>query len=331
MNKEETTIIYYELVNRLYSLNYSSLRFYEQGKSQFSAENFKFKMPYQNKQTWLEAKIEDVNNWREELFLEYREANKQSGDIFINLERNLEKSKEDLIYICNYLLNGNYSIEDLFDGFRCRDPELLELLQIFELKPFEAKDRVVYFFADAYSKYISNLYYKTITQAMFDIVEQLRHDFNSNGTPSFYKGIIQKESIKRMSDEELKKMRQRAKDLSKQLKSIKTEKHSGYAYTHAMSTNKYYELDLMIEQLEKRLKSANKDFVNTISNKIVERTMDFLTGTSNGQTQRPVVNEIYVTELELSYLEYLFGMLEHGIEYLKQSKIQKEEQKGESQ
>ena len=68
MNKNKTKIVYYELINRLYSISYTALRFYEQRKIQASSENFQFKMPYQNKVSWTDTKMEGLNNLREEFF-----------------------------------------------------------------------------------------------------------------------------------------------------------------------------------------------------------------------------------------------------------------------
>ena len=197
------------------------------------------------------------------------------------------------------------------------------------MKPFKTNESAIIHLVNAYSSYIANLYYKMLTQSMEDIIDQLNNDFNSNGIPTLYRGIIKKNRVKKFSREELKKFRQDVESFNKQLKSIKTKKYSGDAYTHSKAKDKYFELDLFLEQIENRFKSANTDAINFLSNKIVEGTMDFLTGTP--KVERPVVNEIYVTDLELNYIEYLKEMLNFALASLNENKINLDKQKGETQ
>lgn len=330
MTKKETTIVYFELINRLYSINYSSLRYYEQMKKQLeSSDGFKFAMPLQKQESWIERKMQDINDLRSTYFEGYREANEMSRENFLVLDADLEKSKKLLLFIYNIWFEKECSFEDLFDGFLCKSPELLELLYIFEMKPFKTNESAIIHLANAYSSYIANLFYKTMTSSMKDIIDQLDNDFNSNGIPSIYRGIIKKNTVKKVSADQLKQIRKDVESFYNQLKSIKTKKYSGDAYTHSMATNKYLELDCFLEQVENRLKSANTDAMNFISNKIVEGTMDFLTGTP--KVEKPVVSEIYVTDLELNYIEYLKEMLNFALASLKENKTQVEKQKGETQ
>lgn len=331
MTKKETTIAFYALINRLYSINYSSLRIYEQRRKNFNAKDFKFAMPFQKSESWVDAKMNDINDLRSVFFEGYNEAEEQNREHFILIDNELEKSKELLQFIHNTWYEKEGSFEDIFDGFLCKSPELLELLYIFEMKPFMTNDSAVMHLVDAYSSYIGNLFYKTITQSMRDVVGQLQNDFNFNGTPSLYNGIIQKDSVLKLPAEKLKEKRQQIEDLHKQIKSIKPKKYSGDAYTHEMCTNKYLELDVFLNQLEQRLKSANTDIVNNLKNRIVEGTMDYLTGST--LDKKPAVDEIYVTDLELNYIEYLKEMLEFGLASLKENKQQKQEnkEKGETQ
>lgn len=331
MTKKDTTIAFYALINRLYSINYSSLRVYEQRRKNFNASDFKFAMPHEKAETWVDAKMSDINGIRAAFFENYNEANEINREHFILIDNELEKSKELLKFIHNVWYEKDGSFEDIFDGFLCKSPELLELLYIFEMKPFMTQDSAVLHLVDAYSSYIGNLFYKTITQSMLDIVDQLQNDFNSNGTPSLYSGVIKNNNVLKISVDRIRERRQQIEALHKELKSIKPKKYSGNAYTHSMCTNKYLELDVFLGQLEQRVKSANTDVVNTVSNKIVESTMDYLTGYR--LDKKPEVNEIYVTESELSYIDYLKEMLEFGLASLKENQQQKQEnkEKGETQ
>ena len=331
MTKKEATIVYYELINRLCSINYSSLRIYEQRKQKFEKEGFKFGMPFEKQESWVDAKMSDINSYRANFFENYNKANEQNREHFILIDNELEKSKEILQYIHNVWYEKDSSFEEIFDGFLCKSPELLELAYIFEMKPFMTNDSAVMHLVNAYSSYIANLFYKTITQTMVDVIDQLNNDFNSNGTPSLYNGLIKNDNVKKLSVEQIKAKRQQIENLQKELKSIKPKKYSGDAYTHSMCTNKYLELDIVVGQLELRLKSSNTDIVNNLANKIVEGTMDRLTGSKTDK--KTEVKEIYVTDLEMSYIEYLIEMLEFGLASLKENKAEKQEnkQKGETQ
>lgn len=329
MANKNVTNSYYEMINRLYSINYSSLRMYEQNKAKMQKEGFRFKMPYEKQESWIDAKISDINLIRAQFLEAFNEANELNKEQFIYEDNALKKSKEILQLIHNIWYEKKDSFEDIFDGFLCKSPEMLQLLYVFEMHPFKTNEPSIFHLVQAYSSYIVNLFNKTISQSMFDIIDQLDNDFNSNGTPSIYAGIIKKDSVFKLSAEELKEKRQQIEDFYKQLKEIKPKRYSGEAYTHAMSIEKYKALDLFLRQLELRLKSANTDVVNNIKNRIYEGTMDYLTGSK--LEKNPEVKEVYVTELELSYIEYLIEMFKYGLAYLNESLKQENKEKGETQ
>ena len=329
MAKKNTTITYYEMINKLYSINYSSLRLYEQNKAKMQKEGFRFKMPYEMQESWVDAKISDVNTIRAQFFEAFNEANEISKEQFIYEDNQLERSKELLHLMHNTWYEKEGSFEDVFDGFLCKSPEMLQLLYIFEMQPFMTNNPAVMHLVQAYSSYIVNLFNKTISQSMFDIIEQLNNDFNSNGTPSLYSGIIKKDNVLKISSKQLEEKRQQVEAIRKQLKEIKPKKYSGDAYTHTMLTNKCLEFSNFLEQLEKRLKCANTDVVNNVKNRILEGTMDYLTGSK--LEKNPEVKEIYVTELELNYIKYLNEMISYGLACLNEHKKQENKEKGETQ
>ena len=331
MTKDEATIIYFELINRLYSINYSNLRIYEQRKQKFENEGFKFGAPYGKMPSWVDSKMEDINRFKADFFARYNEANEKNHERFILIDNNLERAKEWLLYVYNTCYEKECSFEDVFDGFLCKSPDLLELLYMFEMKPCITNSPAVLHLVSGYTSYLECLFEKTVTSSMLDIVDQLSNDFNSNGTPSLYSGIIRKDNVLKISAEKIKARRQYIESVKKQLKEIKPQKYSGEAYTHEMSSNKCKSLDVFWGQIESRLKSANTDVIKSISDKIVEGAMDFLTGTP--KPVKPTVNEIYVTDLEMSYIDYLIEMLEFGLASLNENKSEKKEdkQKGETQ
>ena len=329
MNKKDATLAFYVLINRLYSINYSSLRISEQQRAKTMSEGFRFKMPYEQSESWLDAKMRDLTGMRNVFFENYNEANVENVEHFETIDKELEKSKEALMLMHNIWFEQNGPFEDIFNGFLCKSPKLLELICIFEMQPFMTNDRAVMHIVDTYSTYISNLFYKTITQSMTDIVQQLGNDFNSNCTPSLYRGIIGNNNIVKLSAEKLKEIRKDVEETHKKIKAIKTKKHSGKAYTQNMAENKYLELDVFVGQLEKRLKSANTDIFNDVKSKIVEGTMDFLTG--SGAVERPVVGEIYVTKLELNYIEYLREMMNYALSVVSESSKTENKEKGSTE
>lgn len=333
MTNNEAIVVFYNLINKLYSINYSSLKVYEQGKAHSSPEKFRFK-DFQSPQefimnqtnfSWLDSKMSDLNELRESFFENYTQANSKNVEHFKIINEELESSKETLRFMYNIWFDKQDSFEDIFDGFVCKSPELLKLISMTEMQPCVIKNPAISQILAVYSIYQSNLYYKTITQSVFDIIEQLSYDFNSNGTPSLYKGIIQNNDVVTISAKEIKNLRKLIDDLKAQIKSSKTKKHSGTAFTQNMALNKYSDANMFLEQIEKRLKSANTDAIDYLANKIVEGVMDFITGST--LEQKLVVDQIYVTKLELSYIEYLTEMMKHGIELLKENKKQESKEK----
>lgn len=329
MNKKDATLAFYVLINRLYSINYSSLRVSEQQKAKAMSEEFRFKMPFEQTESWLDAKMIDLSSMRNTFFENYNEANVENVEYFDIIDKELEKSKEALMLMHNIWFEQNGSFEDIFDGFLCKSPKLLELICIFEMQPFMTNDKAVMNIVDTYSTYIVNLFYKTITHSMIDIVQQLGNDFNSNCTPSLYRGIIGNNNIVMLSAEKLKEIRKGVEETHKKIKAIKTKKHSGKAYTQNMAENKYLELDVFVGQLEQRLKSANTDIFNDVKSRIVEGTIDFLTG--SGSIERPVVNEIYATKLELNYIEYLREMMDYALAVVSESSKTDKKEKGQTE
>lgn len=329
MSKKNPDIPFYVLVNRLCSINYSSLRLYEQMKSQFSAKDFKFAMPFEKKESWVDAKMTDVNALRADLYTRFYETEKMNHEQYVIIDNELERSKDYLQYVYNTLYEKECSFEEIFDGFLCKQPDLLSFVCVLEMQPLLTNNPNVKHLIDAYSGYISNLFYKVVPQSMQDLISQLSRDFNSNGTPSLYKGIIEKDNVFLLSSEKIKLIRKEIEDIYKQIKSKKTKKHSGFEYTQSMADNKYKELDLFFGQIENRLKSANTDVVNTLTNKIVESTMDYLTGVT--LDKKPEVNEVYVTKQEMNYIEYLKEMMAYALEVLNESSMQEDKQKGDAQ
>ena len=78
MAKKNATIVYYEMINRLYSINYSSLRMYEQNRAKMQKEEFRFKMPYEIKESWVDAKISDINSIRAQFFEAFNDSNEKN-------------------------------------------------------------------------------------------------------------------------------------------------------------------------------------------------------------------------------------------------------------
>lgn len=329
MRKKIPAIEIYAWVNQLCSINYSSLRIYEQMRKNLSSENFKFAMPFEKSESWADAKMNDVNSIRERFLTNFHRVDAESKEQYIIIDNEVEKSKEYLQYVYNVLYENEKPFDEMFDDFLCKVPDLLEFACILEMQPLMTNNPNVMHLCEAYSSYISNLFYQTITQSTRSIVGQLSKDFNMNGTPSLYKGIIDNDDVVVVSDEKLKAMRKEIDEIHKQIKSKKTKKYSGLAYTQAMADNKYKELSLFLSQLEERLQCANTDVVDTLTNKIIEGAVDYLTGFT--LDKKPEVKEIYATKQELSYIDYLRQMMNYALFVINENIMQETKQRGEAQ
>ena len=72
-----------------------------------------------------------------------------------------------------------------------------------------------------------------------------------------------------------------------------------------------------------------RQYILTVKNKIVETTMDFLTGSNT--TERPVVDKIYATKLEMSYIAYLREMMEYALVVLNEKSKTENKEKGQTE
>lgn len=312
MNNKDVVIAFYTLVNRLYSINYTARRLAAQRKSKETAQNFKFdsKSP---KDAWIDAKQNDIASLRREFFENYYQANSENDEYFRILDDEYETSKSTLMQIHNIFFETDMPFEEIFDGFICKSPEMFELLKIIDMQSFYTNDECLVSLANAYSEYKNNLFYHTITHAMKENIEQLSNDVNSYGAPAFYGGIIQSDTLTTISAAKIKEYRKKLETQYATIKKLRVpKKDPTWLLKYNAAVAKYFEADVFLVQLEERLKAANTDVINTFSNKIVEGTLDFLTGAKTDE--KTVVDKVYATRLELNYLEYAIKMFGVGLE-----------------
>lgn len=313
MNNKDAISAFYTLINRLYSINYSATRLSQQRNSHEVARNFRFDRPMDPRSSWVNSKIADIARIREEFFRNYRSSAPTSNENFEIISSECERSKEALRMMHNIWYEKDCSFEEIFDGFVCKQPEFLEFIKIIETTPIVTDDEALVHIANAYSTYISNLFYKTITSSMVDILDQLETEVNEYAVPTFYRGVIQNDGLTTISRDDLAKLRKQVDAKGKIIHSTKVPKKDvAFVTAYNVVAFKHYELDMFLKQLELRLKSANSDVVNTVSNKIVEGTFDFLNGVKKGD--KISVDEIYVSRLELSYIAYANQMLDFAMQ-----------------
>lgn len=309
MNNKDAVIAFYTLINRLYSIKYSAQRISNQRKLKQQSGKFTFKDPHNPRSSWIDAKQNDIARMREEFFSNYNEANAQNVEYFSVIDEELERSKETLMAIHNIFFEKDMLFEEIFDGFICKSPEFLEFLKIIDLQSFVTNDESLVHLADAYTTYMQNLFYHTITHSMSDIIQQLANDVSPYGALTLYNGIIDNDALTIVSASKLKEYRKIIEDQYRPIKKAKQpKKDSIWLAKYNTAASKYFEADVFLLQLEERLKAANTDIINNMSNRIVEGAMDFLTGTPSAE--KPEITEIYASKLELSYISYLIKTLE---------------------
>ena len=312
MENKDAISAFYALINRLYSINYSALRLSKQRNSQDIANNFTFKKPMESRVSWIDAKLRDIASLRSQFFYSYNNSNRSNIEYFNIIQEEFERSKEVLKYMHNVWYDKNDSFEEIFDGFLCKSPELAELISLAETQPFVTDNESIFHIVNAYSTYIQNSFYKMIIDSMAEIVEQLEGDVSEYAVPTLYTGIIKNENITTISSEQIANIRKKIDQHFSAMKKIKQQTNPAFLTFQNVALAKYTSADMFISQLEKRVKSSNTDVVNTLTNKIVEGAMDFLTGTK--RAEKPIVVNVYVTKQELNYIEYLTKMLDLAME-----------------
>lgn len=322
MKNNDSIITFYKLINRLYSINYSCERIALQIQELNKSKEFSFKMPGPKNTSWTDAKLIDLVSIRNEFIDYYNKSLNSSSVHFTIVDEQLELAKSTLVDIFNIYYDKKISLEDIFNDFICKDSKFKKLIRTYETTEYIPTDENTFNLINAYANYISCLFFKMIKQTMIDIVEQLSNDINSNGIPSLYKHIIHNSNITTMTQKDIKSLEDKIDKFYKELRSIKVSKYDREnVVKYNLSTEKYYEMDCILHQLQTRLKSANTDAVTSITNKIIEPTIDFLTGTSKISL---TIDEIYVSKLEKNYLLYLEELINYSIENINKNESSNE-------
>lgn len=308
MNNKDAVIAFYTLINRLYSIKFSAQRISNQRKLKQQNGKFIFKDARFPHESWIDAKQSDIARMREEVFSNYNNVSFLSTENFEAVDAELERSKEILMNIHNIFFEKDMSFDEIFDGFVCKSPDFMEFLKIIDVQSFVTNDVSLVHLANAYTEYMQNLFYYTITHTMIDIVAQLQNDVSPYGALTLYNGIIDNDNLTTVSADRLKKYRKIIEEQYKILrKSKQQKKNPQWLAKYNAAATKYFEADVFLLQLEERLKAANTDIINSTTNKIVETTMDFLTGTPT--SEKPEITEVYASKLELSYMQYIINVL----------------------
>lgn len=312
MNNKDAVIAFYTPINRLYSINYSATRIFSQRESKKNAEQYKFNN-HSTKEDWIDAKLDHIADIRHFFFKSYYPSINENLKFLKILKIELEKSKKELQEHHNSFFKKDMPFEEIFDNFVCKSPKMAEFLKIIDMQSFVTNNKNLADLAHAYVYYMTNLFYYTVVSSMLDNVEQLEKDISENGVPTLYNGIPQNERVSTISIKELKQVRTQIEQAHNILKKEKKHKNNNTRNLSLQTAlSKYLEANAFLTQLEERLKFANTDAESSLTNKIVEGALDFFT--KSKIKNATVISNIYVTKLELSYMEYITNSLNIAME-----------------
>lgn len=317
-----------ELINTLYSLNYSCLsstNYIEptvqiiRSEDVFKKHNVSggIKSYIENKNKEKIKKIAEIkNNFFENVFETLKE---ESGNISI-IKNKMESLKKEIADIYNLEFHDNKKPEQLIDGFNIIDKRLSSLMSAFY---YDNSQNCVAFkhstieLLSSYSAYTTLLGTYMDLQTISEIAKNLRKDVSQNGYKNLDFGISSSDSLMSLTQEDIKKLSTRANgylsDIDKEIKTAninlirnkrqqkkKNSKNSNELFEensrlvfelHNLNNERNVIQDLVnfVKVFEDRFKAANTDYIYSKNSvKLLGKVYDFLTGITFIKNNKPV-------------------------------------------
>lgn len=335
MNKTRHDL--YHSINYIYSLNYSCLRISSQDTKPTQNEVYGRNEIFNKsaKDSWVQKKLNDVTHVRNNLLSGLDQTLASHAENIKILRAALEETKEKLTLIYNIWFETNKSIDDLFDGFVCKDPELSKLTRELDTKStFSTDESAIMHLMNFYAEYIDRLFKNMVLETYYEITSNIRGDINGYGRPTMYYGQNSNPNLVTLSKKDIDSLYETAATIGKNLAAAVSAKQKEVSKLQAKSKKKSETItneeivrlktqiaDLtvssktiaeaveMLDEFKLRLAAANKDIETSSMNPFVEGFMDLMSGINIFSEKKPEIKTIYAHKLEMNYLQYLFGLI----------------------
>ncbi len=348
MSNFQARLKFYNGINTAYSENYTCLRIANQEKKPDSTKLVYDSYDIFNKSAgdiWVSAKLGRVSELRNNQVDALVNALKPSDNAYQIIIEELEEAKNNFVLVYNAYYETDKTAKELIDGFVCLDKDFEEIIRTcltsscvaFADSDLEKVANIYLYYLDVYEKY-------TLMQIYQDLLEQLSNSLTSHGRKSYYYDTPKNPLVKKLSREEIldyirvtatvfcdkeDALTKSHKELTKAYK--KGAKKTTDMYEAVSEVNRLTSetsnagtLSSIAEEmfdfataLELRLESANTDSNDSALSHFLEKLNDFINGVDVFGTEKFAVNEIYIHQYEIDYLNFLFNLLQTTPEKVK--------------
>lgn len=349
----------YEILNEMLSLNYTCLRISNQDIP-FSAGNVYdrsslFDNKNQLREKWIELKLEDAAEYRNETFSDLFKAwEVQKQNLFgdIDIEALIRQRQDELLKKYNNYYGTNSTFKEAFNGYLPRNPKFAKIVRDFQTQAvYSATDENLNYLLHEYHSYIEILKIYMALSSFDDISKTLSDDLTERGRPTLYfkrpanpkvSTITADEIESHLTQSELaiEDTQARLKVEGKKLIPFyKRTRKNMYDYDahNAISQIKsvIFNLNERLKQaqeysyfsqlLMQRLAFANTDYDNSKMSDIYEGFFDLTAGINVFKKGNKLkLDWVYAHDLEKKYLEYFAELFKDTIELSQQKTEQKQ-------
>lgn len=344
MKNEQTISLVYKPINLLYSLNYTCARISKQNETTDQHGNiytrndvFAENQPVD----WIQQKLDDAALNRNNMIHYFRDCFPKNDPALTMFKSSVDDTIKTMMDNYNAYYDKNATLNDVFDGFICKDKNFAKLIFQYETNSaFEYPDTDTMQLLSSYQNFINSLIqfmtidaFETICNTLIDEVTEYGKptisfckshnnnltalnkkdlEFYQSKANNYKKSIIEATNKKNKETITLYKSRKKRKalsneDFSNQINFLRHE-----LFDLITATTNCESILLLVEELNKRFESANSNFKTEKKYAFMENFMDIIAGFKPSNTKNGfMVDTIYVTKLELDYIDYLFSMLKN--------------------
>ena len=338
-----------------FSSNYICLRVLDQEskfeqpeKSVYSREDIFNKSPSEN---WISHKLKAMASLRNNNIEALINGMNENDKDYLSFIEMLECAKKTFISNYNNYTGKNLKFKEVIDGYNFFDKDFEEVAKICILMPaITISDPDMQNLLTSYLSYLDIYEKVSILKSYIDISQCIADSVNTDGRKTYYYDHPRSPLIKKLSSEEIedyiKITAALFDDQETELKYYHSALTDAYRVGARKSTDMYYaaqrvndltarvsvigaktafanEAFRLAIELEKRLEGANKDITTNYS-RFTEKMYDLFQGVSTLGEEKFEINDIYVHQYELDFINFVFNLLDTSPSQIKAEHNDKE-------
>ena len=303
------------------------------------------------REDWISHKMQAITNLRNRNINALTTEMSENDPHYLSLVKTLNLSKEYFISNYNIFTGRNLKFEEVVDGYNILDKEFDKFAKMRLLTPcLTTGDPDAEKLLTSYLNYL-DLYEKyTIVKSYIDISQAIADAINENGRTTIYCDHPRNPLIKKLSGDEIadyvKLTAALYDDQETVLKAYHNALTNAYKVGAKKSTDMYHAAQRVNEltakvatigtatslaseafrlatDFEKRLEYANTDLTTTYS-RVTEKLIDIFHGVSTFGEEKFKIDNVYVHQYELDFINFVFKLLETSPSQIKADHNDKE-------